>query len=91
MHSLPDPFVDWTIDDNGTIHTASGYRCTPQIIEAALWLFAFGQHTFGGKLMFSADDRKKRSIYSIDDIRVTRLQRADENDNAPGHVDLTAL
>ncbi|MEP6485360.1 MAG: hypothetical protein ABJB01_12995 [Rudaea sp.] len=87
---LPEPFTDWTVDDNGTIYTASGYRCTPQMIESALWLMGFGKELYGKKLMF-ADDQIARPIYSIEDIRVPpkrpiRVQRPkavlqDENED----------
>lgn len=36
---LGQPFGNgWTYDENGTIFTPSGYRCTPQQIEGMLWL-----------------------------------------------------
>lgn len=35
---LCPPFAGWRLDAEGTIHTPSGYRCTPEQIEAALWL-----------------------------------------------------
>lgn len=34
------PFGEgWTYGEDGTIHTPSGYRCTPQQIEGMLWMF----------------------------------------------------
>ena len=33
------PLEGWTYDENGTIHTASGYRCNARTLECALWLF----------------------------------------------------
>lgn len=33
------PLDGWTYDERGTIHTRSGYRCTAQTLECALWLF----------------------------------------------------
>ena len=71
--NLPAPFKDWTVDEDGTIHTASGYRCTPQILEAAMWLMESGKYIAGSKRMFSADEictAKKRTLYEISDIRI---------------------
>lgn len=41
MHyeELPGPLAGWTYDENGTVYTASGYRCDARHIECALWLF----------------------------------------------------
>lgn len=50
---LPEPFTGWTIDDAGTIHTPSGYRCTPQQIEAALWLVGSMRWERGKRVMFA--------------------------------------
>lgn len=36
---LPGPLEGWTYDEEGVIHTPSGYRCTGQQIEGMLWLF----------------------------------------------------
>lgn len=35
---LTGPLADWTYDDQGVIYTRSGYRCTEQQLESALWL-----------------------------------------------------
>jgi hypothetical protein len=69
---LPTPFKDWTVDDDGTIHTASGYKCSPELIEAALWLFEAGKHLTGSKRMFSADDTIVRPLYEIRDITIPK-------------------
>lgn len=41
MHyeELPGPLEGWTYDENGTVHTASGYKCNARTLECALWLF----------------------------------------------------
>jgi hypothetical protein len=36
---LPGPLEGWTYDEEGVVHTPSGYRCTAQQIEGMLWLF----------------------------------------------------
>lgn len=36
---LQGPLEGWTYDENGTIYTASGYHCSAQTLECALWLF----------------------------------------------------
>lgn len=36
---LPGPLEGWTYDENGTVYTASGYKCSAQTLECALWLF----------------------------------------------------
>ena len=33
------PLNGWTYDENGTVHTASGYKCNARTLECALWLF----------------------------------------------------
>ncbi|GAA0707434.1 DUF3653 domain-containing protein [Dokdonella soli] len=50
---LCPPFDGWTLDTDGILHTPSGYRCTPDQIEAALWLV--------GMLRF---DHAKRPIFA---------------------------
>ena len=36
---LPGPLEGWTYDENGTVYTASGYKCGARTLECALWLF----------------------------------------------------
>lgn len=36
---LPGPLEGWTYDEHGTIHTASGYRCTARQIEFCMWMY----------------------------------------------------
>lgn len=74
FNQLPEPFKDWTIDENGTIHTRSGYKCSPELIEAALWLFGISSVKDRTKLMFAIDDTegKKRPLYEISDLRIPK-------------------
>lgn len=64
---LPWPFDGWTVDDDGTIYTASGHRTTPQRIEAFCWLL--GMHnavqSFGAaRVMFNESSiEEKRSVF----------------------------
>ena len=37
--TLNGPLEGWTYDENGTTYTASGYLCSAQTLESALWLF----------------------------------------------------
>jgi len=37
----------WTYDEEGVMHTPSGYRCTAQQIEGMLWLL--------GRLLFNPE------------------------------------
>ena len=53
LRDLGEPFIGWTVDDAGTIHTACGYRCTPQILEGALWLMGMAKHLYGSKQISS--------------------------------------
>src|SRR5581483_9073833 len=53
---LPAPFTGWRYDeDHDLIHTAAGYRCTPEQIEAALWLTGILRHEAAGKRVMYAD------------------------------------
>jgi hypothetical protein len=36
---LHGPLEGWTYDENGTIHTASGYKCTARQIEFCMWMY----------------------------------------------------
>ena len=42
MHyeELPGPLEGWTYDEEGTIYTTSGYRCSAQQIEFAMWMWS---------------------------------------------------
>ena len=42
MKELGEPFTGWTIDRHGILHTASSYKCTPQLLEAARWSMGAG-------------------------------------------------
>lgn len=64
---LPAPFENWTIDGNGTIHTECGYRCTPRIIEGALWLMGIATISARTQIMW-ADTGPNRPAYEIADI-----------------------
>jgi hypothetical protein len=53
---LPAPFKGWRYDEErDLIHTAAGYRCTPEQIEAALWLTGILRHEAAGKRLMYAD------------------------------------
>jgi hypothetical protein len=47
------PFNGWNIDVEGIIHTACGYRCTPQQIEAVLWLTGSLRWDLGKRAIFA--------------------------------------
>lgn len=52
---LAAPFTGWSVDQDGTVHTPSGYRCMPQMIESALWLLGIASTESKGRLMFNAE------------------------------------
>lgn len=65
---LCPPFDGWHLDENGTIHTASGYRCTPLQIESALWLMQFSD-VHGPRLMFAdTAPGATRPVYELADL-----------------------
>ena len=80
---LPWPFDGWTVDNNGIIHTASGYRTTPQKIEAFCWLLGMHEAVkiYGSdRLMFNESSiEEKRPIF---DWRDTLLETRRPNDIA---------
>jgi len=53
---LPAPFTGWRYDEESvTVHTVSGYRCTPEQIESALWLTGILRHETAGRRIMYAD------------------------------------
>lgn len=67
---LPGPLTGWTYDENGTIHTRSGYKCSAQTLECALWLF----QCYSGearKYLIRSDDAPgaTRPLHEINDAR----------------------
>jgi hypothetical protein len=66
---LCPPFDGWTLDQDGTIRTPCGYRCTPRQIESALWLMGMAREFHGGRLMY-ADDAPgaRRAVYDMRDL-----------------------
>lgn len=71
---LPWPFDGWTVDDNGVIHTASGYRVRPAQIEAWAWLMSMHNfaNTMGAdRLMFNEFSiEEKRPIFHWKDTEI---------------------
>jgi hypothetical protein len=51
--NLCPPFDGWTLDLDGIIHTPSGYRCTPNQLEAALWLTGMLRFDVGKRAIFT--------------------------------------
>lgn len=47
------PFDGWHLDVDGIIHTPSGYRCTPDQIESALWLRQGVLHDVAKRTIFA--------------------------------------
>lgn len=50
---LCPPFDGWHLDVDGIIHTPAGYRCTPQQIEAALWLAGMLRYDMAKRPIFA--------------------------------------
>lgn len=68
---LRDTFNGWHVDADGTVHTPCGYRCTPEQIEAALWLTGILRHEAAGKRVMYADTpliEIRPKIYSLTDF-----------------------
>jgi hypothetical protein len=67
---LTGPFAGWSYDDAGTVYSPSGYRCTGQLIECALWLFGMLRFDMGKRPIF-ADTAigATRQLYDINDAR----------------------
>ena len=70
---FPGPLEGWTYDENGTVYTASGYRCNARHIEAALWLF----QCFSGearRYLIHSDEAPgaTRPVYEIADLSGVR-------------------
>jgi len=66
---MPKPLDGWTYDENGTIYTASGYRCSARTLECALWLF----QCYSGearKYLIRSDERPgaTRPLYELRDL-----------------------
>src|SRR5579883_236758 len=78
---LPWPFDGWTVDDEGTIHTACGYRTNPQRIEAFEWLMRmheFSKSMGGNHIMYNESSiEEKRPIF---DWKDTLLETKRPND-----------
>jgi len=70
---LSGPLEGWTYDDNGTIYTASGYRCDARHIEAALWLF--GCFSIEARRFLIHSDEcagALRPVYELSDLTATQ-------------------
>lgn len=82
---LNGPLAGWTYDEDGTIYTNSGYRCTAQQIEGALWIA--GCHALGGtRYLITSDEAAGalRPLYERSDIdagtKPTRLWLGNQSD-----------
>ena len=67
---LPGPLEGWTYDEEGTIHTRSGYRCSARILESALWLFQC-YNSDARKHLIRSDEAPgaTRPLYEIADVK----------------------
>ena len=79
---LPWPFEGWTVDADGVIHTASGYRTTPQKIEAFCWLMGMHKATeiYGSaRLMFNESSiEEKRPVFDWKTDTVLETRRPND-------------
>jgi hypothetical protein len=69
---LGAPFEGWHYDEEReTIYTLSGYRCTPEQIESALWLVGILRHETIAKHLMFADTplvEPRPKIYDLRDF-----------------------
>lgn len=66
------PFEGWRMDNDGIIHTPCGYRCTPQQIEAALWLVGSLRWDLGKRAIFADTPMiEPRRMYEVRDLTAT--------------------
>lgn len=75
---LCPPFEGWTLDHDGIIHTPSGYRCTPQQIEAAMWMcgMLWRSNELGARLIFADTPMvEPRRLGSLKDWQGENLDR----------------
>jgi hypothetical protein len=66
---MPGPLEGWTYDEHGTIYTATGYRCTAQHIECALWLMQCYSLEVRRYLIHSDEEAGAlRPVYELSDL-----------------------
>ena len=71
---LPGPLEGWTYDEQGTIYTASGYRCDARHIEAALWLFGCFSIEASRFLIHSDEAADAlRPVYELSDLTANAM------------------
>ena len=67
---LHGPLEGWTYDEHGTIHTASGYRCSARTLECALWLFqCYGSEARRWMIRSDEAPGALRPLYETDDAK----------------------
>lgn len=78
------PLEGWTYDENGTIYTKSGYRCSARTLECALWLMQCYSSDARNHLICSDEHAGAlRPLYELSDVSAdvapTRIRAKDQD------------
>jgi len=76
---LPGPLTGWTYDENGIIHTASGYKTTARQIEFCMWMYAC-MTTEAKRWMIRSDQQPGalRTLYDRSDLYSESAERKEK-------------
>lgn len=67
---LPGPLEGWTYDEEGTIYTATGYRCSAKQIEFCLWMLnVMSSEAKLWKIHSDEHPGATRPLYEIADLK----------------------
>lgn len=77
---LHGPLEGWTFDENGTIYTRSGYRCSARTLECALWLFqCYGSEARRWMIRSDEHPGALRPLYDVEDAKERVCGRKEES------------
>ena len=81
---LSGPLAGWTYDENGTIHTASGYKTTARQIEFCMWMYEC-MSAEAKRWMIRSDERPgaMRPLFETRDLQPPHAPMA--KSDAPPH------